>query len=587
MDQVEEIKKKTDIVAVISEVTELRKAGRNYKGLCPFHNEKTPSFMVSPEIQIFKCFGCGVGGDVIKFVTEYEKIDFAQALRILADRAGVKLKPLKGFSVYQEKDEIFNINFVASEFYHYILTSHPVGQKARDYLEKRGVSSDAIKAFKLGFSPDKPDALLGFLTKKRGYRSELLEKAGIVIKSQRGWFDRFRGRIIFPLKDHFGNILGFAGRVLEAKGDMAKYINSPETLAYKKGQVLYGLETTKNEIKAQGFVVVVEGELDCISSWQAGVRNVVAIKGSAITQDQARLLARFTSRVLLALDADFAGDQAARRGLDILQNEALTVEIVELGEYKDPDEFAQKSPDKYNLAIKNAVGVYDFLINLSFKRYGTETTEQKAQVSRELSPILASIEDEIVRAHCIKQVAIRLNVPEEAVASQVRKIGLPQASIQPSSSLETKSYTRTRRDVLEEQLLGYLLQVNPKLLKEQNIRDLFKLPSKIKLIEAFLDKFDESKDLELLKFSENLPPELSEQFAQLLLIEIQIDEPGFAKKEEERLIKELELLNIKEEIKELTQKIKTKEEHGENLDDLEKELSNLGQKLSVLETQSI
>lgn len=587
MDQVDEVKKKTDIAALISEVVQLKKAGRNYKGLCPFHSEKSPSFMVSPEIQIFKCFGCGLGGDVLRFVMEQEKVEFPQALKILADRAGVTLKPLKGFSSYAEKDEIYNINFIAGEFYHYILTIHPLGQKARDYLEKRGIKREAIVEFKLGFSPDNPEALLNFLTKKRGYKLDLLEKAGIIIKSLRGSFDRFRGRIIFPLKDHFGNTLGFAGRVLEAKGDLAKYINSPETLVYKKGQVLYGLELSKNEIKTKGFVVIVEGELDCISSWQAEIKNIVAIKGSALTQEQAQLLARFTSKVILALDADFAGDAAARRGLDILVNAGLTVQIASLGEYKDPDEMAQKEPEKLKEAIVTAEGMYDFLINSTIKRYGVETTESKAKISRELTPILSSIEDEIVRAHCIKQVSVRLDVPEEAVAAQIRKSG--QVTFQKRQVFEKKdeeSGSKNRRDVLEDYLLAHIFQTASNIHDAEKLKDLIKTPVRKKLLDLYLSQ---EGSFDPIAFTDRLPPEMVEIFSNLLLIEVKTENLEKIEDEEKRLIKELKMVNLRERILSLSQEVqrKTNEENTPEIEQMQRELSTLGQELSVLEGEMV
>ncbi|MBI2007350.1 MAG: DNA primase [Candidatus Blackburnbacteria bacterium] len=406
---------------LISEHVELKRAGRNFKGICPFHSEKTPSFMVSPELQIFKCFGCGAGGDAYRFLMEFEKLEFPEALKILADRVGVKLEPLRGFPEYQEKEEIYKVNHLLCELYHYVLVSHGLGKTAREYLEKRGIGQEAVKAFQVGFAPDSSDFAFRFLTTKKGYSPTLLERAGIAIRREGRFFDRFRARLTFPLRDHLGNTLGFSARILEARGDLAKYINTPDTQVYKKGRVLYGLDITKSYVKEQGFAVLVEGEFDVISSWQVGVKNIVAIKGSALTQDQARLLSRFCQTLHFALDSDLAGDEAARRGVEIAQKEGLEVKVVKLGKFKDPDEAAQKDPSAWQKAVEAAVGVYDFWLESVFRRFDAMSAEGKGRISKSLAPVLAKIEDEIVRAHYIKQTAQRLGVPEEAVFSQVAK----------------------------------------------------------------------------------------------------------------------------------------------------------------------
>src|SRR3990167_5278760 len=307
-DQVDEVKQKIDIVSLIGEYVQLKKAGRNYRALCPFHSEKTPSFMVSPELQIYKCFGCGESGDAFSFLEKYEGMDFGEALRFLADRAGIKLVALRP-GEQGEKERLYEINNLASRFYHYILVGHPAGKQAYNYLTReRGLKAGTIETFQVGFSPDVPGAIRKFLVEKKKFADRELEKAGLSVLG-RAAIDRFRGRITFPLLDHRGNIVGFAGRTMPgAKTELAKYINSPETPIYHKSRVLYGLNLAKTRIKEKKTAIVVEGELDMISSWQAGVENTVAIKGSAFTEEQLRLLTRFCQKVILALDTDFAGD---------------------------------------------------------------------------------------------------------------------------------------------------------------------------------------------------------------------------------------------------------------------------------------
>ena len=289
-DQVAEVKAKTDIVSIISERIELKKAGRNYKANCPFHGEKTASFMVSPELQIFKCFGCSEAGDVFSFLEKFEGMEFPEALKYLADRAGVKLT--RGtFGDSTEKEQLIEINTQTLKFYNYMLTNQPVGKRALDYLLKdRGLKMEIIKEFQLGYSPENSYPLSNFLIGKKKFSPKMIEMAGIGLPSGQNIYDRFNGRVIFPLFDHRGNPIGFAGRVLPwDKRDTGKYINSPETPLYHKSSVLFGLNLTRPLIKKKKVAIVVEGELDLISSYQAGIKNVVAIKGSALTEDQVRL----------------------------------------------------------------------------------------------------------------------------------------------------------------------------------------------------------------------------------------------------------------------------------------------------------
>jgi DNA primase len=297
-DIVEQIKAKIDIVTLTSEYLELRKSGRNYKGLCPFHGEKTPSFYVSPERGTWHCFGCHEGGDVITFLQKWENIEFIEALKILADKVGVTLSGFTPTESFSQKEKIIAINHLASEFYHYLLMTHPVGKNALEYLKSRHIKPETMKTFALGYSPNSWDNLKKFLNKK-GYDNEDLVTAGLVIRSERGtYYDRFRGRVMFALRDSRGNTIGFSGRVLPGSDEKsAKYINSPETPVYIKGHTLYGLDISKEAIKKEKYAVVVEGEVDLIASFQSGITNVVAIKGSAFTAEQVVLLKRYTGSV--------------------------------------------------------------------------------------------------------------------------------------------------------------------------------------------------------------------------------------------------------------------------------------------------
>lgn len=589
MDQIEEVKRKTDIVELISETVELKRAGRNFKGLCPFHGEKTPSFMVTPELQIFKCFGCSLGGDVYRYIQEFEKVDFPQALKILADRVGVKLMPIKGFTGYEEREEIYRVNYVAGEFYKYVLNTHKAGEKARVYLKQRKVREDAVKAFGLGYSPDQPSVLVDYLAKKRGYNPKVIEKAGLAVLRGSQYFDRFRGRVIFPLKDHLGNVLAFAGRVIEDRGEVAKYINSPDTLVFKKGRTLYGLDIARAEIKKAGQAIIVEGELDCISCWQVGIKNVVAIKGSALTEDQASLVFRFSQEVVLALDSDFAGDAAARRGLETMRAQGFSIKVASLGEYKDPDEMADRDSEGLKKALANAEEVHDFLINSVFKRHDVQTTEGKSKISREIAPILALIEDEIIKSHCVRVVAQRLQVPEEAVLSQVAKKEIKKEA-KDVSQPRMNSEVRTRRVIFEEHLLSLLFSFNPSALQDEVTIAIFQSSGAKRIVEELQNQYGgKIEDFDPAKFAKKLPDELVELFANLLLASGEHDDPEFIKREIDDVKRNLAIMQIREEIEKLTFKIRDLESQGKSdeIVSFEEELTVASARLTQLESVSL
>jgi DNA primase len=560
-DQIEEVKQKSDIVSVISSFITLKKAGRNYKALCPFHSEKTPSFMISPELQIYKCFGCGDNGDVYSFLEKYEGMEFTEALKYLADKAGIKLKPLSP-GQFGEKERLLEINKISTRFYNYVLLNHKAGKDALYYLTReRGLKIDTLKKFQLGFSPYKPDALANYLISKKNYHQTDLLKLGLVYKGRYGLADRFLGRLIFPLFDHRGNVVGFAGRILpkDENKEKAKYINSPETPLYHKSRILYGLDLAKAEIKKSKKVVIVEGELDMISSWQAGIKNVVAIKGSALTEEQVSLISRFSQKMILALDSDFAGDTAARKGIATAFSSGIEIRVANLKDYKDPDEMARKNPEGLAECLEKAVGIWDFFVNSVFAKHNINTGEGKAKISREIVPLLSSIPDRIVQAHYIDIVASKLNVPVSAVSDEVLKtkpslvVKEESASDKPLASQEKKG----RRDLLEERLMILLFRTNPKLLLEKSHNNLLKDRLNLKLIDELRKYFAENKEFDNSKFSKDLPSELFDGFSKIVLSDVEDLTKDTDKLEKEiRLVeREIEILIIKENISKLSKKI--------------------------------
>ena len=576
-DQIAEVKLKTDIVPLIGERIELKKAGRNFKALCPFHSEKTPSFMVSPELQIFKCFGCSESGDVFAFLEKYEGMEFGEALRYLAEKAGVKLEPIRGQAA-GEKEKIYAINNLTSRFYQYFLHSHPVGKVALSYLLKeRGLKPATIEEFSLGFAPDNPLALKKFLIDKKKFSPKEIENAGIGYPQGGYFLDRLRGRVIFPLFDHRGNVVGFAGRILptDPKQDMAKYINTPETPAYHKGSLLYGLHLNKQNIKGKHTAIVVEGELDAISSWQAGIKNVVAIKGSALTEDQVRLLSRFARKAILCLDTDIAGDAAAKRGVMIAQDQGLEVKVAQLKGYKDPDDAARENPEALKEALIKAVGIWDFLIDSVFARFDKKSGEGKAKISREVVPILNLISDKIVQAYYVGEVAKRLEVSEEAVEEQVERKQEGQ-KVEEGPAFTEAPEGKGRRELLEERLLSLGFRYDEALLQDKKLADLIKTPLALRIWEEYLAFRLKHKKFEISRFAKVVPEELFEGFAEMVLTEdFELDNPAEAPKEAGIVRRELEILAIKEKLIELEKEIKKSGKGADKFNQLTEALHNL------------
>ena len=523
MDQVEEIKTKVDIVELIQEYIPLKRAGRNFKGLCPFHGEKTPSFMVNPELQIFKCFGCGVGGDAYTFLQKMEGMEFGEALQHLADRTGIKLVSYKPTQGEQIKEKLMGINSLTGQVYHWMLTQKG-GKEALEYVKKRGISDEAIEKFNIGFVPNNWDAITKFLIGKKKYSLDDVTRAGLAVKN----YDRFRNRIMFPLNNARGQVVGFAGRVLPGADEKAggKYVNTPETEIYHKSELLYGLDVTRSEIKNLGWAVVVEGEIDAIASWMAGVKNVVAIKGSALTEKQVELLRRLCDTIVLALDTDVAGDAAARRGIEIADKNGLMVKMVKLEGAKDPGEYAIADPEGWKKAVAEAIPVYDFYLQSAVDRYGLEVAGKK-KIGQELLPIWANISDEIVKAHYIKLLAKVLEVEEEDVRAQLAKVPSAKGQVlsEPSPQHIAPS---TRREILEE----YVVELALKGGKE--------LPElKTDFWARVGEELGKNPDVK------KLPEELRERTQELLLKDGEFEEKNW-----QTALDELEEMGVREQISE-------------------------------------
>lgn len=588
MSDIDEIKSRLNIVDVISSRITLKKAGRNFKGLCPFHNEKSPSFMVSPDRQMWHCFGCGKGGSVIDFVMAYDHLEFIEALEDLADLAGVQLdRKSYATPADKQKQQIYEVNHLASEYYHYLLTKHGIGADARDYLKHRGVSDKSIDTFVLGYSPNSWDGLSKYLEKK-GYQNDLLEKAGLVINStkSRNVYDRFRGRVMFTLKDHRGNVVGFAGRVMQPNVKDAKYINTSETPVYIKSNVLYGLDVTKGNIQKANEAIIMEGELDVISSFQAGVNNVVAIKGSALTEGHARLLRRFTEKLVIALDSDLAGDAAARRGVEIAENLGFEMKVAHFVGGKDPDEIARENPAMLKKSIKEAVPVYDYFFSSAAKRFDIATAFGKKKIGEELLPVLMKIENPIVQNHYVKKLAKSLDVTEETIESSMKQHkSRNENKFLPKSEIPLP--TRIRGEKLELYVLALILQGKTidwmsELMETFKLSDLT-IDSVSQIFEK-LNDFLNGKKLFLLKdFADGLSSELLPTMDEANLLDVSefIEDDNKSYHEWDVALKELRRDIIKRKIKSLGKLLS--ESDNESPIEVSNDLNALTTELKLLE----
>jgi len=418
---IDQVQEKSDIVEVISRYIPLKKSGRNYKAPCPFHHEKTPSFMVSPDKQIYHCFGCGAGGNVFSFLMRYENIQFPEAVETLAEKAGVAIPRSANRSQGNASsafNQFYRMNELACQFFCECLANNG---GAKEYLATRGLGEDAIKKFKVGYAPDSWEALLSFF-KQRGVAANVLEKAGLVVSNDKGGhYDRFRNRITFPIIDLKDRILGFGARVLDSS--LPKYINSPETPIYSKGKNLYGLNFSKESIKKENHALIVEGYLDFIIPYQAGIQNIIATLGTALTLDQVKMLKRFAGTVIMVYDPDEAGESASLRGLDLFIGEDVNVYITELPSGFDPDGYIRKfGAEEFSGLIKKSKNIFDYKFDRLSRRFNAATTHGKAGIAAQMLPTIARIGNAVSRSELIKKLAEKLSVDEQSIREELGKV---------------------------------------------------------------------------------------------------------------------------------------------------------------------
>lgn len=471
---VDEIKSKLGIEEVVSSYLQLQRAGRNLKAKCPFHNEKTPSFIVNPERQIWHCFGCGEGGDIFTFVMKIEGLEFRDALKLLAERAGVKLENVN-YRDSGKKSRLFEIAEVSRKFYEECVKIK-TGKKVYEYLKNRGLSKNTIEKFQLGYAPKSWDLLSKFL-KKKGYQEKEIFASGMTVRKDRGgYYDRFRDRIMFPINNISGQTVGFSSRVMPGEDEsQAKYINTPETIIYNKSGILYGLDKAKVAIRQNDLCVLVEGNMDVIASFQAEVENTIAVSGTALTSDQLRIIKRYTSNIAFSFDLDSAGIKAAKRGIELALQEGLNIGVVMVPEGKDPADCVKNNPELWKNAVENPKPIMEFYFESVFAKYDPNKIEDKKKIASEILEIISKISNKIEQAHYLQILSDKLEVDEKILVENLKDIENSRNDFQNRNEGDIEKEKVPNRELrLQENLLGFIINY-PELFKENfsEVEDLF------------------------------------------------------------------------------------------------------------------
>ncbi len=591
-----EIKDKLNIADVLSSYISLKKAGANYKATCPFHNEKSASLMVSSTKQIWHCFGCGEGGDIFGFVMKYENVDFPEALKILADRAGVQLPKFNSESSEAEKYKtvLYKINDLSAKYFNEVLTRSTIAEQSRKYLASRGLESETIKDWLIGYAPNEFHFLEQFLIKK-GYSQKELLDAGVAAKGQRGdIYDRFFNRVAFPIKNYSGEIVGFTARVLDNDVKAAKYISSPETIIYNKSKVIFGLYQPKQAIRKEDCALVVEGNMDVISCHQAGFKNAVGSSGTAFTYDQLQILSRLTKNLKFAFDTDAAGLKATRRALDLALQLGFSVYVVKIENAKDPDELIRKDPKAFSRAIEEAPLYLDYFFEKSFENFDPTSVQQKKNIVSELVPLMRKLVDPLEVSHYSRILAQRLNVAEKLVydliAQKSSSAGIAVEEGKIESGLEEerlnklKPLVKPRSYHIEQKLLGYALNSmeHRKLILEKGSPEYFKDKEIGDIFAGLWSNPTISSEQFILKLAD---PELAKMAVFMVESEYsQLDNPSVFDQDFTQLLREFISQNIKIEMESARSEMVLAEQQKDKqkLNQLNQKFLELTQALSKL-----
>lgn len=584
---VDEIRNNNNIVDVISQYVILKKKGRNYFGLCPFHNEKSPSFSVSQERQIFNCFGCHTGGDVIRFISKIENVDFKEAIEILADRAGIALPKSnteRDDKIEQLKSKVYEINKIAAEYYHQTLYN-PISKNAQEYVKKRKLDNKTLKAFMIGYASENGN--LYNILKEKGFTEEEMLASSLIGKNEKGrFYDKFRGRLMFPIKDVRERVIAFGGRVLD--DSKPKYINSPENIVYSKGRQLFGLNVAKKSGNKK--IIIVEGYMDAVSLYQRGIENVVASLGTALTEAQGRLLGKYASEIIIGYDSDGAGQAATLRGLDILQNLGYDVRVLQLEGAKDPDEFVIKyGTGRFNKYVENAISLVEFKVKNIKSNLNLEIAGDKINFLNEVSNLLCKVRNEIEREVYIDKISKNYDIKKEALYAQINK--KLYSNNQGSKVLERpvinrtivkKEQTQISENIIkkENMIISLLIDSDMKIIEKIksniSVKD-FKYEKNKKIVQKLYDEYEKGNITNVIDLFED--EELINHITYIMTYDFDISNE---EKVVEDIINSYKKEKIIEEKSEILNKLENKNLEKSEVEELENKLSEIIIKLAKM-----
>jgi len=569
---VEQIKERLDITEVIGSYLKLGNAGSNLKACCPFHNEKTPSFFVSPSRQTYHCFGCSKGGDIFSFVQEIEGLDFSGALKVLADRAGVEIKRTDRTQT-SEKEKLFAVLEETTRFFEQNLK---VQKDVVSYLKDRGLVGMTAKKFRLGYALNQWNALYDSL-KTKGYSEAVIEKAGLIIKGDKGYYDRFRSRVMFPIFDSSGRVVGFSGRIFDSSGKKsdavvtAKYVNSPETSLYNKSKILYGFDKAKVAIRKSGSCILVEGQMDILMSHQAGFENTVAVSGTALTGEHLNLIKRLSDNLIIAFDPDDAGLSASKRGVDIALSLGFDVKVALLPHGLDPADLILKDKDKWGNILEDAQHIIDFYLDV-LSRKDMDQRDFRIKVGEMVLPYIARLKNKINQAHFVSEVARKLGISDEPIWEELRNISKNiESDIAPKTAgIQSSNNKRgTRKEMVERKILGLIF------LQEEAKEPVLN-------IKECKEKYKSIVGGDAFKTMEDLSEGDRKEF--IFEAEVYYGDMKNIDKEFNELMKYLEEETLKEELAEVMEKLRISENKGETelINDILKKCQEISKKINEL-----
>jgi len=580
-DILDEIRNRIDIVALISEYVPLKKSGKGYKGLCPFHQEKTPSFMVDEQKQIFHCFGCGEGGNIYTFIMKIEKLNFPEAVKLLANKAGVQLPVYEkqNNKSIQEKELIFRLNGITADYYQKNLFS-PQGKRALNYLLKRNFSEEIIKKFYLGYALPGFEHLVHFLTSKKIGQKELF-KAGLAFRSSKtgGILDYFRDRIIFPIFNLQGKIIAFGGRVLDEK--LPKYLNSPETPVYYKAKNLYGLFQAKQSIRQKNQVIIMEGYTDVLIAHQFGFDNAVASLGTALTGQQISLLKRFADEILIAFDSDSAGKSATLRSLGLVKKAGLAVKIVYLPPDSDPaDIILQKGEPFFANLIKDALPLFDYKLKILLQQYNPASSQGKVNIVKELFSDLADIGSDIELHSEVKKIAERLHLTEDSILIDLNQYKKGNKQL---SNILTNIPVESTHVNAEKILIGNMLQkrdVIERIISDLKVED-FTVPEHREIYSTIINLFNKGEKISLQKVMDEIAePKITNLIPRIMIRDVVSLDSGTI----ERSINAIKIYKLQLELEKIKNKINEEEKRKKTVTaELLQEYQDLLYKIKTME----